>query len=142
MNSAVVPQHSRGECKSKPFGFGYEKRSADRLSSQQAQAFFLQLLRQQRSEVTTTVFDLAYPPLVEFVGTHRHEILSIQSNIEESPFPTDTAIRMVGDGWSALKRRKTTRQLCETFSEWENRWNLTDDDKMSRTHELQQITER
>jgi hypothetical protein len=125
MKSHVVSNNSPLRPKTKRFG--YEKTSATSPATQDAQAFFLELIPQLRSEVTTTLFDIAYRPFVKFLDAHQNLILSIKQNLEASPFPTDAAIKIVVHGWSALKHREMASLLCDAFSEWGKTWNLTDE---------------
>lgn len=127
MKSLVVNGTSPPHSKAKRFGFGPEKKSANCPSTQHARTFFLELLPQLRSDVTPNLFEIAYQPFISFLDANQDDILSIRRNIEGAPFPTDTAIRIVVYGWSALKHRDTASELCDAFSEWGNRWNLTDE---------------
>lgn len=127
MNAAAIRDDSHKESTYKRFGFGYEEKCATSPSTQHAQAFFLMLLPQLRTDLTTTLFETSYEPLVKFLDAHQDDILSIKRNIEPHPFPIESAIRMFIHGWSSVKHQGTAAQFCDALSEWASGWNLTNE---------------
>lgn len=111
----------------KRFGLGFETNSGASPSTQRARAFFLELLPQLKAEVVPALFETARQPFLEFLTDSRDKILSIDSDLESSTEPTDTAVRLFISSYAVLRRQKKAAALRSALQKWANDWNLTDD---------------
>ena len=108
------------------FGLGFEPKSEISPSTQDARAFFLELLPKLKEEVMLSLFELAHQPFLEFLTDSQDEILSINSNIGSLTKITDTAIRIFISSWSALERQQSSGAVCDALRNWADCWNLTE----------------
>jgi hypothetical protein len=108
-------------------GLGFEEKSDISPSTQDARAFFLELIPQFKQEVVSSLFESARQPFLEFLTHSRDEILSISRNLSSPIDSTDTAIRLFISGWSVLRRHNQADALCHAMQKWSNTWHLTAD---------------
>ncbi len=138
MKSVVVGTESRSGSKSKRFGFGYEKKSANRPSIQTARAEFLSLILELRPTVVSNLFCSAYPPFTQMLAKNEAVVASLCESLEseipveahilrQPDYIRERAIKKLLPNWRSLQQRDDAESLQRALERWAQDHNLTTD---------------
>jgi hypothetical protein len=136
MKSVAVAKDSPRESKTKRFGFGYEKKSANSPSTETARAEFLSLVLEVKPDVVSSLFSAAHHHFLSFIAEKKDLIaslcLSLESEIPEEnyilrqpKYIRQWAINRLIPNWQSLQQRDDADPLQGAIENWARDHNLT-----------------